>query len=255
MKQGSYQCIGFANKFYTLWTITNEARYICDSYGKYWVSGYDTRYEYHKNVSTSLDKVKEIYPDLSIDEELRGITRSFEKSSKNDLCPNIMKFGKYISHNLDELVDTDFGYVIWLCENSYSSNASYAKKLEKVQQHYKSIEDSRNKILSDKDAMFSEFIKEGVYEFVAESNLRISQGEKGVYAYINYDIDIDGNELLVTFKFNLGSFSVSEYNGYQYGLPLVKGKSKRMKGKNCRVEFTLDSTESYQVVVNNISVS
>ena len=58
--------IGFATKYYTLWSVEKVPVYITDSYGKHWLSRVDERYTYHKNVSMSLDKVKELYPTLTL---------------------------------------------------------------------------------------------------------------------------------------------------------------------------------------------
>ena len=120
------QAIGFANKYYTLWSIDTEPVYTTDAYGKHWLTGHNTRYTYHKNISFDLDKAKSLYPGLEVREDLRGITQSWFNewdSNKEDLCPQIMKFGKHLGEDINELINTDFQYLLWICENkSYSSN-------------------------------------------------------------------------------------------------------------------------------------
>jgi uncharacterized protein (DUF3820 family) len=239
------QAIGFANKYYTLWSIDKEPVYITDAYGKHWLTGYNTRYTYHKNISFDLEKAKALYPTLEVQEDLRGKTDSWTTENKEDLCPQIMKFGKYYGKDINELLEQDFQYLVWVCENKgYSSNGKYAKNLPKIQEHFKAIEDASNKLINDRNNAFEAILKAGSFEFVAERNLKINDG----FAYIY----VNEGDLCITFKFEEGTFSYNEYNGFAYGLPIVKGKAKRMKGKTVKFEFTEDKTEVYQVIVNNV---
>lgn len=241
------QAIGFANKFYTLWSIDSEPVYTTDAYGKHWLTGYNTRYTYHKNISFDLEKARALYPNLEVREDLGGKTNSWITENKEDLCPHIMKFGKYYGKDINELLDQDFQYLIWICENKgYSSNGRYAKNLPKVQQHFKAIEDASNKLINDRNNAFEAILNAGSFEFVAENNLKINDG----FAYIRVNV----GDLWITFKFEQGTFSYNEYNGFAYGLPIVKGKAKRMKGKTVKFEFTEDKTEAYQVIVKNVMI-
>lgn len=242
------QAIGFSNKYFTLWSIDTEPVYTTDSYGKHWLTGHNTRYTYHKNISFDLEKAKALHPTLEVHEDLRGRTDSWVTSNKEDLCPHIMKFGKYYSRNINELVEEDFQYIIWICDNKgYSSNGKYAMALPKVQEYYKSIEDAANKAIINRNNAFEALLKTGSFEFIPERNLKISDG----FAYIY----VNNGDLCVTFKFEEGTYSYNEYQGFAYGLPLVKGKAKRMKGKTVKFEFTEDQTEVYQVIVNNVIIS
>jgi hypothetical protein len=241
------QAIGFANKFFTLWSIDTEPVYTTDAYGKHWLTGYNTRYTYHKNISFDLEKAKALYPTLEVQEDLRGKTDSWTTENKEDLCPQIMKFGEYYGRDINELLEQDFQYLIWVCENKgYSSNGKYAKNLPKIQEHYKAIEDASNKLINDRNNAFEAILKTGSFEFVAERNLKINDG----FAYIY----VNEGDLCITFIFEKGTFSYNEYNGFAYGLPIVKGKAKRMKGKTVKFEFTEDKTEVYQVIVNNVII-
>lgn len=243
------QAIGFANKFFTLWSIDTEPVYTTDANGKHWLTGHNTRYTYHKNISFDIEKAKALYPTLEVWDDLRGKTSSWTKKmdDKEDLCPQIMKFGKYYGHSIDELLISDFQYVIWICENKgYSSNGKYAMNLSKVQEHFKAIEDATNKLIADRNNAFEAILNAGFYEFVAEKNLQIRDGFATIYVAIG--------DLFITFKFEQGTFSYNEYNGFPYGLPIVKGKANRMKGKTIRLEFTEDKTEVYQVIVKGIEI-
>ena len=61
----------------------------------------------------------------------------------------------------------------------------------------------------------------------------------------------------ITFVFPIGSFSENYYNGFTYGLPLVKGKAKRIKGKTIELSFIKDeSAEEWdlQVIVTSVTI-
>lgn len=242
------QAIGFANKYYTLWSIDTQPVYTTDAYGKHWLTGHETKYHYHQNISFDLEKAKALHPTLEIMEDLKGKTSSWTSENKEDLCPQIMKFGKYFGANIDELLATDFQYIVWICENKgYTSNGKYASALPIVQAHFKAIEDAENKKIADINASFETFLKSGACEFAPEKNLRICDE----FAYVNGNID----GLNITFKFEDGKYSYNEYNGFPYGLPIgADGKSKRIKGKVVRVEFTEDKKQPYSVIVNSISI-
>jgi len=225
------QAIGFANKFYTLWSIEKDEVYFTDANGKHWLTGHNTRFTYHKNISFDLDKAKALYPTLEVQEDLRGKTNSWTAPNKEDLCPQIMKFGKYAGSNIDELLEQDFQYILWICENkSYSSNGVYALSTLKVKEHFKAIEESEAIAATIKQNALEAFLKTDSFEFVPERNLSIHEES----AYIRVNVEGD---LYVTFKFLSGTFSWNEYNGFTYGLPLVKGKAKRMKGKTVKFQF------------------
>lgn len=251
------QAIGFANKFYTLWSIEKQPVYITDSYGKHWISGYNMKYYYHKNISFDLEKSMAAHPDLEVMEDLRGKTQSWERKSEDDLCPQIMKFGKYYGKDINELLDIDFLYIIWLCENSpFSSNGKYAMELPRVKDFFQERENAINKVLEHRKNIFADLLRDGFYEFTAERNLSISP-----YGYAAIMVNING--VYVNFKFSKGTYSLNEYNGHEYGLPIVNGKAKRMKGKTFRFEFTedkslttdaeiYDNLSEFKVMVKNV---
>ena len=61
-----YEAIGFANKFYTLWTV--------------YETKYKKTYIYRKNISFSKEKAQKLYPDAVFVDDLRGKTHSFTVS-------------------------------------------------------------------------------------------------------------------------------------------------------------------------------
>ena len=241
------QVIGFTNKFYTLWNIDNESIYITDSYGKHHLVGYNTHYNYIKNIAFDLSKVRELYPNLDLDENLRGITTSWISQNVEDLCPNIMKFGKYYTKDINDLLVLDFKYLVWACDNlGYSKNLEYIKSLPKIKEYYTNLLNAENKIISEKNDTFNELLVKGFYDFTPTKNLSIFDDIATIYVAID--------NIYVSFQFNHDTFTYNEYNGFNYGLPKIKGKGKRMKNKNIRFEFTENKDNEFTVIVNNVII-
>lgn len=88
--------IGFATEFYTLWSYEKENVYagnvVMNGVGPQ-IIGINHRYYYIKNISKDLEKAKALYPGVEIDEELRGVTRSFERFEKAEYPANCFSFG------------------------------------------------------------------------------------------------------------------------------------------------------------------
>ena len=107
------QIIGFANKFYTLWSMRKDEHWFTNSHGQHFLNGVSYQYTYHKNVSTELDKVKVIYPELSIDDKLRGKTNSWGRTEKFEYPTEFFPFGKLVGEPI--LGSTD----VWQLERVY----------------------------------------------------------------------------------------------------------------------------------------
>lgn len=105
------QIIGFGGKFYTLWTYNNINNYYVDSYGNSYCTGGVTHYYYLKNISTDLEKVKELYPDLSINDELKGRYGSWEKAIKIELPAHLFPQGFWEEGNI--IMESDNTTALW----------------------------------------------------------------------------------------------------------------------------------------------
>ena len=81
--------IGFAGKYYTLWEVTSSTTDFCN--GKHCII---KSYTYLQNISFDKEKVFAMYPNIEIDEELRGRTKSF-KSYKETVIQNPYVHHKY----------------------------------------------------------------------------------------------------------------------------------------------------------------
>lgn len=237
--------IGFATEYYTLWDLTVEPVYQTDAYGKHWHVSNKTNYWYQKNISKDLEKVKALYPGVAIDDELRGKTRSFSIGGGDyELSPvNILWFGKYRGHDLNELAKTDLPYVMWLLNNANDGKVrAYVATLPEVKAEL-------DRLSMELESFFSNIptIKEsGVVEIAIRSNPRerVIYDDKtdteGPVVYAMEGTIGDGSFVYVIphdVKYMAGSYSYPEWYA-----PVIDGKSKRLKGKTIKANVELIHT-------------
>lgn len=230
--------IGFATKFYTIWNYEELPQYRTDGYGNHHQTGVEHKYYYIKNISTDLNKVKELYPDVEIDTELRG-TRSFTRIEKLDLPENYFWGGKYAGKLIDEIMESDFQYCLWSAENY---NMPYIKKHPKYTAHFEAIEEKKRLDIENAttvkkgDVVELEFLGNGFNGWFSDGG-KIDYtnssddfpAEKfdrcwGVAKYGNVTLDV--------------MFSGVRYVGgmYPYLMPIINGKAQRTKGKKITVK-------------------
>ena len=231
--------IGFANTMYTLWTVSIEDRYFGDN--RYAVECY----KYQKNISKDIDKVKEQYPNVKIDLTLRGHS-SFERVRVNEneqLNNDEFWYGRYKGIPIDESADDN--YIIWYWSSKEDDeNRKFAQQV---------LED-RNYHLVDNiwlsNSAYNEYLdrKEYANELINNFN-----SEGYIETRINRNPNEDG-ELFIGNKSLIIKFSeVKEmyYNGYEYYLPVINGKTKKVKNKNVRIYGTI---EDNIINVSNIEI-
>lgn len=79
--------IGFSGTYYCLWSWWNEANYSMTGSGNYVATDGYTKYAYIKRISTDLNKVKELYPNIPIDMGLHGQSWDLDKKGKKESLP------------------------------------------------------------------------------------------------------------------------------------------------------------------------
>jgi hypothetical protein len=164
----SKQIIGFASQYYTLWSYSRDVRYVTDVNGNHRPSYYQESYVFHKNISKDIEKVKQLYPNLSIDETLRGRDRSFSVKGNEDLTPELIKFGKYYGYTINEIAEMDFDYLLWLEGSCYNqATRELIQNHPLVVEHYENIRLEEQKKI---DAVRSTFLKKGEYTIRFERN-------------------------------------------------------------------------------------
>jgi hypothetical protein len=229
--------VGFANQFYTLWDVNEETVYVTDGYGKHWPSHTVTHFHYIKNISTDLDKVKELYPSLTIDDTLKGITRNWSRDGVEDFSPELFKSGKYSFKTIQEVATIDIKYLLWYLENGWKPKTrELISELPEIKQHFEKLEaEKQAKIASYKTLQSGTFT--GTFEnnpnnilnewYTSDSENLIHHSH---YHHATFVLE-DGTKIFVLFP------QVKQVSGlYPYTMGLINNKFCKTKNK----QFTLN---------------
>ena len=239
------KAIGFSNKYYTAWEIYSETE--TTNYGKREI----THYQYIKNLSFDFDTAKSKWNGDFI-EGLRGKSHSFD-TEKHIYDPEVFSFGKYYGTLISE--NKDYDYMNWyynqICVENPTKQMEIIKGIleplgyvfEKYQCYspdaWKVIQNYRKEIEEAKQRILNKDI-----DFIATSNLRIDiEDETKGY--------IEDNHICYAFE------NVKElwYNGWNYGLPTINGKAKRIKNKKIIVtDFEIKDLEYREVLVKSFKI-
>jgi hypothetical protein len=222
--------IGFATQFYTLWNYEAVPQFRTDSYGNHHQTGIDHKYYYIKNVSTDLGKVKVLYPDVEIDNELRG-TSSFTRNEKLNLPDNYFWGGKYAGKLIDEIIESDFQYCLWSAENY---NIPYITNHPKYIAHFAAIEKQKQIEIDN-----AQTVKIGD---VVELDF-VSNGYNADENYTECWAEARLGDTIIRAKCS----GVKPVNGmYPYLMPKINDKTQRTKGKKLTVTVTeVFNTDNY----------
>ncbi len=214
--------IGFAGQFYTLWDYETETTYVTDAYGQHWPSQSYTKYFYVKNISTDLDKVQKLYPDLSIDEGLKGRYSSWEKRDPIEKPDGYFWFGKYCGKLIDEILVSDIGYCLWCVANNENKRESLYIQAAPLYIAAKAQIEAENRVRIEESGI----VPVGLVELEFTTNGRNYHPDFGCTAYAIYG----DTEVIVAFP------NAKQVLGrYPYIMPEVNGKLKKTKGKKFTV--------------------
>lgn len=223
--------VGFAKTFYTLWDVVSNVEYINTEAGYFPTQ--KVHYTYIQNLSkdekAAQDKAQSMgCQDTEVDNELYGRNNSFSTINKlyselpNTLSP-FFEFGKYTGALINQ--STDIDYLIWYYKET--SNR-YAKSILE-----------NNGYVDYRDYGLC------TYEQIQNIEQALTQQSLGNDILDQYQTQ-PGN-ITITFERNLSSngvckyegvdvlfqqFKVMDYNGFEYGLPTIKGVGKKIKGKS-----------------------
>jgi len=220
--------IGFSNKYYTLWSYSEEPLYTTIG-EKSFQYGIKQNYNYIKNISFDLEKVKELYPDVTIDDDLRGKSESWSKEPKFVYPDEYFHFGKYEGSLISKC--NDQSYLMWYFQNGvYNERYNIVKNrlielgcafyedmifssVELCNEHIEKINniEKREKEISE---IYDKYKTPGIFYH----NFYHSLDDQGRYGDRMFDIRFD-------------DYSENFYAGYTYGLPRINGKAKRIKNK------------------------
>jgi len=221
------QIIGFATQYYTLWDYEAIPQYKTDTYGNHHHVGIQHNYYYIKNISIDLDKVKDLYPSLTIDDALKGKTNSFNYTTQN-LPEGYFWGGKYTGKLIDEILEYDFQYCIWSANNYSGKVSEYIKNHPKYIAHFENLENAKQTEINSKqllkvgDVVTLEFLRNGYNGSIVDDEYTECWTD-ALYG----DIDV---------YINCGVKAVRGM--YPYLMPVINGKAQKTKGKTLTVTVT-----------------
>ena len=227
--------IGFANKFYTLWDVTSKV--VESKYSKYTI----VTNTYIKNISTNIDKVKELYPGVEIDESLRGHSCTFEYiKERKEINTDKFNFGKYEGQLISEC--NDESYLIWFFDNcDVERKKNVEERLVKLGFVIKNDTIFTQEEIEKQEQIERMLINKEELEVNFDRNLSVEFDDSnkcyGVYR----------NEDGILFKFN--DVKLNYYNGFEYCLPLVNGKPKRIKNNTIKIKDYKYEITKYDTIV------
>lgn len=229
--------IGFANKFYTLWEVTEMETVAISPYTKKpYVCATRTYYRFIRNLSFDFDKAKVKANTTDYDPTLKG-RKSWYTPYKYIPCPiedlgNDTKifFGKHNGKTLGEIFTSDRNYFDWLKDNTDN------QELKNIMNNLPLLkyELSNKLLILEESISFSE--GEETIEFDIHKNIKPLDGGK-------YFIDIEvEHDYVVKVIFPYGKEHY--YQNFSFYLPLnSKGRAKRIKGKTVELSGYFNKVE------------
>ena len=212
--------IGFANKFYTLWNISEERRDLGN--GHSYIITYN---DYIKNISFDKETALAQYPDAKLDETLKGHTKSWESTKEVWDNVNCYRFGKYKYQTIDS---TDVNYLCWYWNQIYGEHKEYVSSfLEGLGYEIRTWGEDNQYLMSPEDLENERKQKEASNEFI-----KILDKKEDFNVVFECNPDYDGECRIDNVIYKFQEVKENYYNGFLYYLPVVNGKQKRIKNKN-----------------------
>ena len=227
--------IGFANKYYTLWNITEESKPLCN--GCNYVV---THYTYIKNISFDKETALAKYPNATLDENLRGKTASWSSLPK-EVWDNVncFRFGKYKYNFINS---TDVKYLEWYWNQlPLGDHKDYVSSyLEGLGYEIRSWGDDHQYLMSP-EALENEKENDRIVNSLEE---KLNKGEIIEFTS-ERNPDMDGDIRIGNVIYHFNEVKENWYHGFDYYLPVVNGKQKRIKNKKLTItKYTYSRTEN-----------
>lgn len=234
--------IGFTNKFYTLWEVTEETRPLGNGH-----SYLITNFTYVKNISFDKNVAMAKYPNIEINENLRGKTTSFQ--TRKEIWDNIdtFRFGKYKYESIKN-GPASLDYIAWYWDQVYGDHKDYVTKvLTDNGYEVRAYDYDNNKyyIVSPENIKKEKIIKVKTNEIIN----KVNAGED-IILHIDSNPNEYGDIYIDDIKYTFNEVKENYYDGYYYYLPALNGKGKRIKNKDIKAhieivdgKFTIKSFE------------
>ena len=247
------EVIGFTNKYYTLWEITEDTKDLGNGH-KMVV----THFRYIQNLSYSKEEALKKCPGLKIDEQLRGKTQSWSSSREEWDNVDTFRFGKYKYEKIDKVHDNS--YLEWYWDNVYAEHRSYVGEVLKsrgyeVRAWISTNEDGQK--VAHQYLMSPEAIENEKKEMEALDSFRtILKNNEAISLNVEYNPDEDGNLRDGDVNYKFSEVKENYYRGFLYYLPVLNGKAKRIKNKTIKItEYTYqDNGTSLDINIINFEV-
>lgn len=234
--------IGFANKFYTLWQISEETKPLGN--GRSYVI---THYTYVKNISFDKETALAKYPGATLNENLRGMTRSWDSAPK-EVWDNVdtFRFGKYAYTKIAD--NTDTNYLEWYWNQVYADHKEYVGSVLKSRGYEIRSCNSGSEYLMSPEALENERIAE------VNKNKALNFLSKNEAFEISFDHNpnYEGDCRIDDIIYHFQQVHENYYQGWEYYLPVINGKQKRIKNKNLVIKNYTYRTEDNGLIVVEI---
>ena len=234
--------IGFANKYYTLWQISEETKPLGN--GCNYVI---THYTYIKNISFDKKTALAKYPGATLNENLRGMTRSWDSAPK-EVWDNVdtFRFGKYAYTKIAD--NTDANYLEWYWNQVYDDHKEDVGSVLKSRGYEIRSYNSGSEYLMSPEALENERIAE------ANKNTVLEGLKKNNPFNISFDHNpnYEGYCRIEDVLYHFQQVHENYYQGWEYYLPVVNGKQKRIKNKNLVIKNYTYRTEDNGLIVVEI---
>jgi hypothetical protein len=239
--------IGFANKYYTLWSVESVENYTTYPNGQHLLSSISCNRYYYKNLSMNKDealkKAKiEGVKCLEVDTELKGKTRSWSTNEYISYDYKDYEFngGKYNTMDIRKCEDLD--YLLWWKNDNDWGKKYVLKRIVELDDNYVIY---KKNLYTKSELSYIKIkgkIENGKIEMVAISNFSFS-GEDDYYTVRlmianpkgklqnEYNEKVEMSWDAGRFTVNLKNFDLAHrsYNGYKY--TTLNGK-RSFKGTN-----------------------
>lgn len=232
--------IGFSNRYYTLWEVTEENKDLGNgSHLKI------THYYYLKNISFIKKKAMEKYPDAIVNENLRGTTKYFKTEKLIFDTVDTFRFGKYKFNKIAE--SEDISYIAWYWDNIFDD----AHK-NFVTEFLKSKGYEVRKYSTGVEYLMSpeELIEEAKELAVKNSMIKKFQNHEEFSLDIQYNPDFEGEMTIDDIIYQFEEVKENCYQGCYYYLPVLNGKAKRIKNKT----ITITDYDVFNLDDNNVTI-
>ena len=244
----AFTAIGFANKFYTLWSITEETKPLGNGH-----SYIVTHYNYIKNISFDKETAMAKYPDAVFDENLRGMTRSWD--TQKEVWDNVdtFRFGKYKYEKID---DSDLNYLAWYWDNIDGEHREYVGKILEANGYEirtNTYTDYYGETHTSTYLMTPELLEDERIKNAGKNEiLSILENNNPIEITFDRNPDYNGDCEKDNIWFHFAEVKENYYNGFEYYLPVVNGKQKRIKNKNLVIKNYNYTNDNGKIVVNII---